>query len=742
MERDWPIVKDLVLVGGGHAHALVARAWAMDPLPGVRLTLINPDPVAPYTGMLPGLIAGHYRRDEIMIDLVRLARAAGARLILDRVTGMDLARRQVHLAGRPPLDYDLASLDIGITSDLPEVAGFAEHAHSAKPLGTYARAWEAFVARAPQGARIVVVGGGVGGVELALASAHRLPGARVVLVDRNPGLLPGLHPKSRAALAAALTRAGVETVLGAAPVAAEAGGIRLTDGREIGSDFTLTVAGGRPQAWLAETGLRLEQGFVAVDAGLQSSDRHVFAVGDCAHLTHAPRPKAGVFAVRAAPVLAANLRARLTGARLRDFAPQRDYLKLISLGGKRALADKWGMRAGGPALWAWKDRIDRRFMAMFETMPAMATPVLPKVEGMAEAVGDKMLCGGCGAKVGAGALEALAASLPAPRRPEVLTGRGDDAAVLKVVGGVQVLTTDHLRAFTCDPRLMGRLTAIHALGDIWAMGAAPQVALAQITLPRLSEALQGRWLAEVMGGAAEVFGPAGADVVGGHTSQGAELTVGFTVTGLAARVVGKGGARAGDVLVLTKPLGSGTILAAEMEGRALPGEVLGEVVAGCWAAMARGAGAASGILAPHAHAMTDVTGFGLLGHLLEMLEASGVAAEVDPDRVPLLPGAAALTAAGAGSSLAPANRAAVLGRVGGRDLTGLGLLFDPQTCGGLLAAVPESLAAGLVAALRAAGDPAVAIGRVVAGAPFVHLGEMGGLPPPHAPLPQGGLGPP
>ncbi|NBZ89118.1 selenide, water dikinase SelD [Rhodobacteraceae bacterium CYK-10] len=704
-----PLVQDLVLIGGGHSHALVARAWAMAPLPGVALTLINPAPVAPYTGMLPGLIAGHYRRDEILIDLVRLARRAGARLILDRVTGIDRAARLIRLEGRPPLPYDLASIDIGISSDLPGLS-----THAAKPLGTYAEAWEAFVAHAPRDPRIVIIGAGLGGVELALASSHRLPGAKVTLIDRGAPL-KGLA--AREALLAELRAQGVELLQGT-PSEALPGALRLEDGRVIGSDFTLSVAGGRPQAWLEETGLALHQGFIAVDARLQTSDPLIFATGDCAHMTHDPRPKAGVFAVRAAPVLLENLKASLTGAPLKEFRPQKDYLKLVSLGGKRALADKWGMRAKGAWAWGLKDRIDRRFMAMFGAVPEAAAPVVPPVRGLAEALGPRPLCGGCGAKLGAEALRALSQTLPAPQRAEVLSGPGDDAAVVKVVGGVQVLTTDHLRAFCLDPRLMGRLVAIHALGDVWAMGATPQVALAQVILPRLSETLQARRLSEVMGGAAEVFASAGADVVGGHTSQGSELTVGFTVTGLAMRATGKGGAREGDALILTKPLGSGTILAAEMAMLAPKGVMLGEIVATCWEAMGQAQGAASAVLAPHAHAMTDVTGFGLAGHLLEMLEASGLAARLDLGALPLMAGAEALAAMGAGSSLEPANRAAVLGRVRGADLTSprARLIFDPQTCGGLLASVPASLAPGLAEALGA-----WVIGEVVAGEPGIVL---------------------
>ncbi len=732
-----PQIRDLVLIGGGHTHALVARMWAMKPLAGVRLTLINPDPVAPYTGMLPGLIAGHYQRADIMIDLVRLARFAGARLILDRAIGIDRDAQTVILQSRPPLPYDLASIDIGITSDLPDLAGFGDFTRSAKPLGDYARTWEAFVARALPAPRVVVIGGGIGGVELALASAHRLraTGAapRVTLVDRGAQLLAQMAPASRAGLMAALKAYQVEVLSNLSPMRAEAGAVVLSDGRRIASDFTLTVAGARPQAWVQSTGLTLTDGFVAVDAHLRSSDPMIFAAGDCAHLTHAPRPKAGVYAVRAAPVLLANLRATLTGDALQSFQPQRDYLKLISLGDRSALADKWGLRSGGAWLWRMKDRIDRRFMAKFADYPAMPAPALPlpAVVGLADALGDKPLCGGCGAKVGSAGLAAMMQALPPPQRAEVVAGAGDDAAILRTDRGVQVLTTDHLRSFTCDPRLMAELTAIHALGDIWAMGAQPQVALAQVILPRLSPTLQARTLAEVMGAASAVFAKAGADVVGGHTSQGAELTLGFTVTGLASRALTKAGAKVGDALILTKALGSGTILAAEMATAQVPPLMLGEVVAACFAQMRRPLGPASAILAPHAHAMTDVTGFGLAGHVMEMMDASATGAQLWLDAVPLMMGAEALADLGEHSSLAPANRAALLGRIGGAGLASArgALLFDPQTCGGLLASVPWDQAEGLTAQLHAAGDVSAAvIGRVMAGPVEIYLSDSPSRP--------------
>ncbi len=721
----WPQLRDLVLIGGGHAHALLLRKWGMSPQAGTRVTVINPSPVAPYTGMLPGHIAGHYARSDMMIDLVRLGRFAGARVVMGRATGLDRTAQQVILQDGRRLRYDVASLDIGIASNLPELAGFDDHAVAAKPLGGYAERWDSFVASAPAQPRLVIIGAGVGGTELAMASAHRLQShglqPHITLLERSDTVLPHIGSGARAALMAQLKHYNINVMTGTEPASVSPTTVTLTNGQTLASDFTLSVAGAQPQAWLQSTGLDLHQGFVTITPSLQSSDPLVFAVGDCAHMAYAPRPKAGVFAVRQAPILFQNLRAVLSAAPLRHYHPQRDYLKLISTGRKRAVADKLGLRLEGAWLWQWKDRIDRTFMAKFTDYPAMPTPALPidAVQGMAEALGEKPLCGGCGAKVAGATLGTALQHLPAPKRPDVLSGPGDDAGILRHGKGVQVLTTDHLRAFTNDAALMARITAIHALGDIWAMGAAPQSALSQITLPRLGAPLQAEMLAEILTAATDVFGAAGADILGGHTSIGAELTIGFSITGLADHPIRKSGAQENDAIILTKPIGTGTILAAEMATAQMSGQMpdlmLGEVVTTCMASMLHPLATASKILSPHATAMTDVTGFGLAGHLLEMLDGAGLSATLALNDIPTLPGAQTLAALGHASSIAPANRALCLGRINAPNTPHAALLFDPQTAGGLLATVPQAQAQTILKTLIAAGEPAAIIGSVHAG---------------------------
>jgi selenide,water dikinase len=716
MTPRWPIVTDLVLLGGGHAHALVLRMWAMDPLPGVRLTLVSPDPVAPYTGMLPGLAAGRYRRDEVMVDLVRLCAFAGARLILARATEIDTAGRTVRTDTAGPLAYDLLSVDVGGEAALPPVPGLAVHALAARPLAAFAARWQAFVDTAAAEPAVAVIGAGAGGAELALAARHRLRAAgrtpRVALIDRSPATLPGLSPAARKRMLAELAAAGIDlhTGTGVAEVAADR--LHLAGGRSLPADLTIVAAGVRAPDWFVGTGLALQDGWLRVGPTLQTSDPAVFAAGDCAHLAHAPRPKAGVYAVRAAPVLHHNLRAAAAGAPLRRFRPQRDFLRLMALGDGRALADWRGLSASGPQVWQWKDRIDRAFMARFTDLPAMR-PAAPRrmAQGLREMLQDRPLCGGCGAKVGAQVLAAGLQALPAPRRPDIMTGAGDDAAVLRAGDGLQVITADHLRAVTLDEALMARIAAIHALGDVLAMGAAPQAALSQITLPPAAPAIHARMLARIQRAAADAIAQAGAEIVGGHTAAGAELALGFTVTGTAtpATLRRKGGARPGDALVLTRALGTGTVLAALMAQAPSPGALLGEWVAAALDQMTRDPCPAARILAPQATAMTDVTGFGLAGHLLEICDASGTGAEIDLAAVPLLPGAAALAAQGEASSLYPANRASTLGRVAAPDTPAARLLWDPQTCGGMLAAVPPDRVADILAAL---GPPAACVGRV------------------------------
>ncbi|MGJ8584754.1 MAG: selenide, water dikinase SelD [Marinosulfonomonas sp.] len=714
MQTSLPLTRNLLLIGGGHTHALLLRKWGMHPLPGARVTLVNPGPTAPYTGMLPGFVAGHYERDELNIDLVKLARFADASFINDRAVAVDPENRLVTLAGGRKVAYDALSIDVGITSAMPDLPGFVDHAVPAKPLDQFANKWESFRKAVLTGeARpdIAVIGGGIGGVELALAMHHALKSdqisdIRITLIDRS-NILTNISKTTSDLLQSRLRLAKINIVENQTVTSVGPDSVTLDGHYDIASSFTVGVAGGRPHLWLAGCGLDLTDGFITVGPQLHSlAHSNVFAVGDCAHMAENPRPKAGVFAVRQAPILYHNLRASLSGGKLHNFKPQRDYLKLISLGEKSAIATKWGRQISGAVMWHWKDFIDRKFMDQFIDLTPMETVDLPAVHatGLKDALGSKPMCGGCGAKVGGQVLQDVLCDLPTSKRDDVVSEPGDDAAILKQPGGgFQVMTTDHLRSFVQDPWLMARITAVHALGDIWAMGAEPQAVTLNLTVPRMSSELQGIFVSEVMQSISEIVNDTGAEIVGGHTSMGAEFSIGLTVTGLTKSPITLAGAQPGDAILLTKPIGSGTIMAGDM---ALAAK--GDWVIDALTSMSKPQRTAARVLRG-AHAMTDVTGFGLAGHAAGLARASNVTIELDLNAIPTLNGAEELAAQGVRSTLYDANRALL------PDLDPSGspraeLLFDPQTSGGLLAAIPQDSVSEIVIKLKTLNFDAHVIG--------------------------------
>ncbi len=700
-----PFLKDLVLVGGGHAHVHVLKSFAMKPMPGVRLSLIARDIETPYSGMIPGFIAGQYTFDECHIDLARLCAWTGARLIHAEATGIDRTNRQVLLKDRPAVSYDLLSLDVGAAPSLEAIAGAAEWAMPVKPIAELGRRWLAFLERMRSWAgplNIVVIGGGAGGVELALAVDHHLRAAatgaklQVTLVTKGE-ILTGQADAARRKMRAIFQRRGMRLLEGEASRRIERGTVQLEDGKRLEADAAFVVTEASAAGWFATTGLPLdERGFVAVDDTLRSTDdEHVFAVGDCATMLKHRRPKAGVFAVRQGPPLAENLRRALLGKPLEPFVPQRRYLSILGTGDGHAVATRGGWAIEGAWVWRWKDHIDRKWMRMYREPPArpmaMASaappdPALADAEARRLLADIGMRCGGCGAKVGADALSRVLARLG-------LFGSeaADDAAIIEVPAGrALVQSVDFFRTFIDDPFVFGEIAAVHALGDVWAMGARAHSALALAVVPAAAERLMEEDLFQMLSGARRVLDEAGCALIGGHSGEGPEAALGFSVNGLVepARALRKGGLKPGDRLVLTKPLGTGVIFAAAMRGAAR-----GLWIEAALASMRRPSSkAAEAIVAAGAHACTDVTGFGLAGHLAEMVRASGaVAVDLHLDRLPVLDGAAELFAQGFASSLQPENlRARHL--IDGMDRLAhhpkLPLLFDPQTAGGLLAAVP------------------------------------------------------
>lgn len=730
-----PVLKDVVLVGAGHAHVGVLRKFGMAPVPGVRFTLITRQVDTPYSGMLPGMIAGLYSADEAHIDTGPLARFAGARLYNSEVTGLDLDGRRVICRDRPPVPYDVLSLNIGSTPSARDVPGVAEHAIPVKPIDGFLTRFEAARARILKvrgAARIGVVGAGAGGVELILALHHRLTrdvaaagfdasNLSFALLTSSSELLPTLPPKVRRRFTEILRERGIAFHANSRVTGITAAGATIANAGIVPLDeiFWTTRAAAAP--WLAETGLALDKnGFIRVGPALQAiAHPDVFAAGDIASLDGHDLPRSGVYAVRSGPTLAANIRRLIAGGTLVRHRPQRDALYLISTGGKYAIGARNGVSFEGAWAWTLKDWIDRRFMAKFNDLPAMPQPVAGAIDGIADKAAIKeisaiaMRCGGCGAKVGATVLSRALGAIEPVRRDDVVVGLDspDDAAVVDTQGPrLAVHSVDYFRSIVDDPYIFGKIAATHALGDIFAMGAEAQTALAIATVPYGIESKVEADLSAMMTGANEVLCDANCALVGGHTSEGAELALGFSVNGLIARdlVTRKGGLVAGDALIVTKRIGTGTLLAADMRGKARARWVVAAL-----AHMTQSNRVGAEILQAHGvHAATDVTGFGLLGHLVEMVRASSVDVTLDLHRVPLLDGVRETMALGIFSSLQPQN---VRLRRAIRNIEQASLdplypaLFDPQTAGGLLASVPANRADACIQALKAAGYPHAAV---------------------------------
>lgn len=375
-----PAPKELVLLGGGHAHVGVLAELGASPVPGARVTLIARDINTPYSGMLPGYIAGHYTHAECHIDLRPLAARAGVRLIHAAASGIDLARRLVTCSAGPPVPFDVLSIDIGSTPDTSAVPGAGEHAIPVKPIDGLAARWDRIVAEAASGSgprRFVTVGGGAAGVEMTLAMRHRLrriaadPDALSFALVTSGEILPGTAAGARAWLRRHFAKLGIGLAEHTRVASVGDGTVVGENGARFSFDRLLwvTEAGGAP--WLAGSGLRLDaRGFVEVDACLRALGTDaVFAAGDIASNVDHPRPKAGVFAVRQGVPLARNLRRALAGEPPLPFTPQRRFLTLISTGGRHAIAARGALWAHGRWAWAWKDHIDRAWMRQYQLPP-------------------------------------------------------------------------------------------------------------------------------------------------------------------------------------------------------------------------------------------------------------------------------------------------------------------------------------------------------------------------------------
>ena len=724
-----PTTGELVLVGGGHAQVALLKSLAMKPVTGLRTTLICPDVQTPYSGMLPGYVEGVWKAQDIHIDLARLTQMAGARLIVAAATRLAVDDRLVHVETRPPVHFDILSVNVGGAPDLNAIQGAADHCIPVKPIGRFRSQLAALTARGyPQ--QLAIIGGGAAGCELALALSKQWQDAtgrrpEITIFARGARLVPEMPARAARLIFEALTRIGATVHCGRAVTSVEAGSLQLQDGsrHEFGACFLVTSVAA-PQ-WIADSGLDLdEHGFLKVNRTLQSSSHpFVFAAGDIASIADDKRPKSGVYAVRAGPVLAHNVRQHLHGRRLKRWSPQSKALAIIGTADGKAIAVRGAHASASRAWWWLKTWIDRRWMAKYKNLHMQPPPNWRPFAGISsktavadDPVFESMRCLGCGAKTGhetlAAAMKdatAIAVKMGADPRLMPPEGLEDDSAVLPVPEGGELLqSTDVISEIVGDPFLLGKIAAVHAMSDIYAANGVPVWAMANVTMGMAKIDLQQHQLAQLMAGSLVALSEAGAQLVGGHTGESQALGIGFTVTGWRKAPPAPPSEDSEIALILTKPIGTGVIMAAHMQLAAQ-----GEWVEAAIASMAEGNAAAASALAPFAPLMTDVTGFGLARHALNLAgRCARPGAELDPAALPCLDGALMLIERGHRSTLHHQNRAAVRMADAALSAPAIDILFDPQTSGGLLAAVPEAEADSALARLHEAGINAARVGRL------------------------------
>ena len=708
----------IVLLGVGHTNAHVLKQWMMRAPDDAELVCVSDQPIATYSGMLPAVLAGQRSEAAMTIDLVKLCAAASARLIVDDVTGIDHMNQTLHFVERPPISYDFLSIGIGSrTADISKEPTHDETcALSIKPMQSFLeRLTHRLQLNAVQDPhrdlQVVVIGGGVASIELCLCLPAFIQSVvpnpfRIKLVTASNEPANELSYRGSRFLTGELSRRGVKLITQERVSSISKHSVTLSSGTVIEADIAITATGAAAPSLLRMLPFEKDdRDFLLVDDALRvKGTQNVFAVGDCSSHHDRLVPKSGVYAVRQGPTLWENLKRSLRNQPLSQFKPQTKSLKLINLGDGRALAQRGNLTAAGHWVMNWKHRIDDRFISMYSD-PSVQMPANAERSPLAEQ------CKGCGCKLDSDSLDSAIKS----QNPSG-TSTFQDSIVIRDDGISQLnATTDFFTAPFTDAYLSGRIAALHSLSDLVASGSKPTSALSTLVLAHGPKRRQQEQFLELSAGMNRELKRFGLQISGGHTIVGPRTEIGLTVVGErpSGSGSGKDGLKVGDRLFLTKPIGSGLLMAAHMQAKCSAHDFQELLTL---------------MLHPidpyldliqnlDLRAVTDITGFGLVGHLLEMLESSGTNAEISLRSIPLMSGVKEILQQGIQSTLAPDNQKKQRHVDVSPELlehAAYPAIFDPQTCGGFLLGVPDEKVLALTQLASELNLPSLhEIGRVV-----------------------------
>jgi len=696
----------LVLAGGGHAHALVLLRWAMNPKlkPAGMITLVNQASTTIYSGMFPGVVAGKYKIDEILIDLRNLASKSGISFVIAEIEGINLKTKKLLLAGRPEIEYSSLSLNIGTKTNLTSKSLIRSHKNLAVPIKPFSESLQFIIDQDIykddlSAHPFVIIGAGFAGIEIAFSLRNRWPKRPIQLK---------VKPDKK------LTKNLLETIKD----------FNIEIIKEDPSVLypKLICTGNKPFEWIKNSGFPIdEDGRILTKKTLQVFNYpELFAVGDCGVIKDHPRPSSGVWAVRSAIPLAKNLECISKGLKVKEWKPQKKAIQLLDINSMKKESKafiSWGELMIGPFnfLSIFKELIDKKFISKFYLIKDIDSEML--------AAKEMIKCRGCAAKL---AFTPLSSAL---NKLDLIESSTDDSIDIGILNSSKTLiqSVDGFPALINDPWLNGRLLAFHSCSDIWACGGSVISAQSVVNLPSLPNDLQQELLVQVLEGINSALTIQGAKLIGGHTLESRKLSeepfslgieCSLTVNGIIdgeKHFWSKGGMKKGDQVLISRSLGTGIIFSAFMNGKVNPC-VIDSVLKEMNKSQHYMINYINQLIniSPHSrivNACTDITGFGLLGHLSEMLESTNndqfkmnlepLKIILDLDHIPVYDGVKELLEQGFESTLAPSNRIFLKNIEGDKNLRFelisnhdisnrsfynmmLKILVDPQTCGPLV----------------------------------------------------------
>ncbi|MDC1022998.1 selenide, water dikinase SelD [Alphaproteobacteria bacterium] len=694
-----PITNDLILVGGGHSHLILIMQFSKKIIEGTRITLISNEIDIPYSGMIPGFIEGTYSWRDSHIDLYKLASRLNIRFIHSKVIKISSQNKEVHFNNRPAIKFDILSINSGIQSNYNNIKGAKKYCVPVKPISRLANN---FFGEIKDTNAIAFIGGGAGSVELALALRKRYitdkPHLKITIITGKNGLLSSFPKQLKQTSKNTLKEFSINIIENTEVIEVKHNKIIMSDEKILYIDKCILSTNAMAPDWLKDTDIKLNnKGFIVVNNAFQTNNDFIFAAGDIVDFDNQNFKKAGVYAVRSGKPLAQSIKSYIKNKVGKNYKFSKNYLALIGLSNGYTIGTKYNFSYSSRFNSFLKKYIDQRFINKFNKLNYMknknmlniineSIPFLKILSQKNSNEINPMQCRGCGAKVPFAALKNTLA--------KNITATSDDASSILNYPNL-FHTIDMINAIISDPYLLGKIAANHSLSDIIAVKSNPISALMILQLPLSRPNINSRDLEQVSLGAKEIFDKHNCPINGGHTMIGKDNdpVIGFTITGESKYTKNKNydnyKLKNNDVLVLTEKIGSGIIFAGinnNMIDSHYQNDVISQMTIGnfLFSSISQDLNILS---------MTDITGFGLANHLLNLIKRdnnkSGLT--IFPQKIPIFSGVKEAIDRNVKSSLFQSNYDTAIKHIiyGREKLLIDEILYDPQTVGGLAFVIPK-----------------------------------------------------